>query len=134
MKGLPKIDFKKIAMQTAGEGVGLFALGKVATMPFVAKQSGLMKGLIYKALGTIVVPMVAGKAKKGGELIEGVGNALNLAGTSQLINSFKSKDAAAPNLVPSIGGYEDSPISGPGYEFDESDGVDGPNDEDEDDD
>lgn len=130
MKALPKIDFKKVVMSTAGEGIGLFALQKVSEMKFVAKQSGMIKGIIYKALGTVVVPMIAGKTKKGGEIIEGVGNALNLAGTSQLINSFKAKDAVK-DLVPSIGGYEDSPISGPGYEFDES--VDGPNDEEDDD-
>ena len=128
---MPKVDVKKIAMTTAGEGVGLFALQKVSEIAFVAKQSGMVKGLIYKGLGAIVLPMLAGKAKKGSELVDGAASALSLAGTSQIINSFNKKDAVKP-LVPAIGGYEDSPISGDGYEFEE--GVDGPNDDDDDDD
>jgi hypothetical protein len=127
MKGLPKIDFKKVAMQTAGEAGGLFALNMLSTkVKFVREAKPGLKGIIYKALGTIVLPMLAGKAKKGNELIEGAASTLSVAGTSQLMNAFM------PGKVASIGGYEDSPISGPGYEFDENDGdgVDGPNDED----
>lgn len=125
MKGLPKIDFKKIAMSTAGEAGGLFGLNMASKIKFVANAKPGLKGVIYKAIGEIVIPMIAGKAKKGNELFEGAANTFKVAGTSQLMA------AVMPGKVATIGGYEDSPISGPGYEFDES--VDGPNDEEDDD-
>ena len=118
---LPKIDFKKIALSTAGEAGGLFALNELGKIEFVKKQKPGMKGVIYKALGEIVVPMLAGKAKKGGELINGVANTLNVAGTSQLMAAFM------PGKVATIGGYEDYALAGPGYEMEES--VDGAGDD-----
>lgn len=123
MKRLPKVDFKKLAMETAGEAGGIYAVDAVGKMPFVAKQKPIVKGLIYKVLGAVVVPALAGKAKKGGELITGVGNALSVAGTSQILN------AVTKGKTPAIGGYEQNPIQGPGYEMidgpDEGNGSDG---------
>jgi len=126
MKGLPKIDFKKLAMQTAGEAAGIMILSAVAKQEFVAKQKPVVKGIIYKVLGAVVLPALAGKAKKGNELIEGAGQALSVAGTTQILN------AVTKGKTPAIGGYESNPISGPGYEFEEEDGVSGPNDYEED--
>lgn len=118
MKGLPKIDFKKIAMVTAGEAGGLFALNAMSKMKFVANAKPGFKGLIYKAAGT-VLKHFAGKGK-GNDIVDGAAATLSVAGTSQLMNAFM------PGKVAAIGGYESNPISGePGYEF-----VDGPDNDD----
>lgn len=118
MKGLPKIDFKKVAMQTAGEAGGLFALNALGKVKFVANAKPGMKGVIYKAIAALA-PGLISKAKKGNELMEGAANTLSVAGTSQLMAAFM------PGKVTAIGGYEDAVIQGPGYEFEE--GSDDPN-------
>lgn len=98
-------------MSTAGEAGGLFALNALGKVKFVAEAKPGMKGVIYKALGELVVPMIGGKVKKGNELIEGVASTLKVAGTSQLMAAFM------PGKVATIGGYEDPIISGSGYEI-----------------
>lgn len=119
MKGLPKIDFKKIAMQTAGEAGGLFALNALSKAKFVANAKPGFKGVIYKGLAAVLTHF-AGKGK-GNDIVGGAASTLSVAGTSQLMNAFM------PGKVAAIGGYESSPISGePGYEF-----VDGPGDDEE---
>ena len=117
----PKLDYKALAMQTAGQAAGLFALKEIAKVKVVANAKPGMKGLIYKAIGVLGPAFLGGKAKKGGELITGLGETLSVAGTSHLMNAFM------PGKVPVIGGYEDYPISGPGLEFEE--GMDGVEDE-----
>jgi hypothetical protein len=120
---LKKIDFKKILMHTGGEAAGLLAVTGLNKINKVATAKPIIKGLIYKAVGVVGTQILSGgKVKKGNELIEGAERALSVAGTSQIINAIK------PGLVPAVGGYEDYPINGVGYEVEET--VDGFDDDD----
>lgn len=103
-------------MQTAGEAAGLLALGQLNKVKQITNAKPAVKGLIYKAIGVFGQHLVTGgKVKKGNDLVDGAANALSVAGTSQIINAVK------PGLVPAIGGYEQYPISGPGYMINDGD-------------
>lgn len=113
MKGL-KLDFKKIAMQTAGNAAGLVVVGQVNKLAFIKKiEKPVMKGLITLGLGRILLPYIGGmmglSGKKGGDLLEGASEAISTFGVIQIAGSFEANKAADKKLFPTISGYEESP-------------------------
>jgi hypothetical protein len=113
MKGL-KLDFKKIAMQTAGNAAGLVVIGQVNKLAFIKNiQKPVMKGLLTLGLGRIVLPYIGGMmglgGKKGGDILEGASEAISTYGVIQIAGSFEASKAADQKLFPTISGYEESP-------------------------
>ncbi|MEO5892265.1 MAG: hypothetical protein ABIQ31_18605 [Ferruginibacter sp.] len=127
MKGL-KLDFKKIGMVTAGNAAGLVAVHQVNQLKFLNNPAKpmkpVLKGLITLLLGRIGVPYIAGMTglagKKGGDFVEGVGQAMSTYGTAQIL----ANTPATAKMVPAIAGYEDN-IYGMGLIADDDQSVDG---------
>ncbi len=118
MKG-PKIDFSKIAMETAGNLGGLAAVTQINRIPFIAKMDKpAIKGSVMFAIGKVAVPWLAGMAglngKKGGDVVKGVSDGISVFALAQLGSSF------APNIFPKISGYEEN-IYGLGIVTEEED-------------
>lgn len=119
MKGL-NIDFKKIAVSTAGTAVGLVAVTQVNKIGFIKNiQKPLIKGLVMVGLGQVLLPMLAsklvGKGKSGaGDFVTGASNAITTYGVGHMLSNME----ATKSLVPEIKGYEDNAYLGAAYEDD----------------
>ena len=109
MKGL-KLDTNKLLGGTAGNAAALLAHTGLNRIPFVKNQSPLIRGLATVAIARFAIPMVAGMANlnkgKGQSFTTGAEEGLATLGLAQVGNKY------APNLFPTISGYEDSPVAG----------------------
>lgn len=123
---LPKMDFSKIAKETAGNAVGLVLINKINKIKQIAAiEKPTTKGLLTLAIGKLVIPMVANMAglkdKKTADFVSGISEGIGTYGLLQIA----SGNDATKDLFPKIGGYEESPYRSLGMVVEEDNGMSG---------
>lgn len=98
---MKKLNIKAMLMPVAGSTLGIVASAKVDSIPFVAKQKPLIKGIGKVVIGALL-PHFA-KAKPG-DLVSSAGAAMSGYGGAQIINSFVPGFGIAGVDMPTLGG------------------------------
>lgn len=120
MKGL-NLDFKKIAVETAGNAAGLVLCTQVQKIGFIKNiQKPVLKGLVMIGLAKVALPklaeMLMGKGKKGAsDFVTGASQSMATYG----IGHIMANTDATKNFVPAITGYENNPYDSLGTVIEE---------------
>jgi hypothetical protein len=124
---LPKMDFGKIAKESAGNFLGLVVTKKVMDIKQIAEiKKPTTKGLAIFGIGKILLPMIANMAglkdKKTMDFVNGASESMATVGLMYVA----SGNDATKDLVPAISGYEEQPYRSLGLiEEEDNTGVNG---------
>lgn len=82
---LKKLNLKAIGLTVAGSTIGIVGSAKVDSIPFVAKQNPLVKGLGKVVIGALLPNLMKSKP---GDLVSNACVAMAGYGGAQIINNF----------------------------------------------